>query len=1486
MMLQKRILLIILLVFSMGNSLFSQQRVVFSGEPSTLIPEINQKLVIPDQANLVVNEFVQNWDGGFFNDSTQTALAGIFAGMQNKGFKRSDYLRFLSSLNSFRSENQPQDSFDAWLETIGYLKTQPSVRNLSNFIEQSYDLFKARQLCCSASTKWIYRGGEFFYFRDSVLKIRFQNGDLLGASRRDTSEIIGTKGVFYPMQNQWLGEGGKISWKRLGKARQMLAKVFDYQISLKSSVYSIDSVEFTDTTHFKFPMLGRLDEKIHGSKPNFRTSYPRFYSYAKDYTVDSLLPGVKYQGGVCVMGLRFILDAEQDSLAYLKFNNGRFPFVQVRSNEFVFYNNKITSKRGQVLILFGQDSITHPGVQMKYDNSNRELELNRRATGIAPSPFYSSYHKVDMYCDAIYWNMDSLNLDFGSSKNVAQRSEGVYESANYFSAYDYYRLQGIDPVNPLIVLKKYSEIYNTNIVQLGLLAAHIRKPREQAANMLFNLAEKGFVTYDVEKETAVIKPRLFDFLKAKARMQDYDVIRFSSEVRGKSSGTLELSNFDFYLRGIEQVHLSDSQKVHLYPRNREIILKKNRDFKFAGRIDGGLLAFRAGECLFNYDTFKLDMPKIDSLSFKVKNRKITPENPEELIEVRSVLSDLSGYMLIDDPDNKSSEKSFPEYPIFHNKNEGYVYYEDSATMNNQLKKKDFFYFVEPFTIDSLDNFSTDGLTFKGHLISDSIFPRIDEDLIVMDDYSLGFRHKFPNEGTEMYNGKGRFYDSLELSNEGFFAKGRLTYLNAKAFSEKYLLYPDSVRAFVENFELKESAVYDSFPDAQALRVQYLWQPYADHLEVQTTDTAMQMFNRQASMEGRLQLSPQSLNGSGVFLYENFKLSSNVFDFSNDGLKSDTTDFELYTKDTREVAFSTNNYKTAISFGNRRGNFKSNGAQSVLNFPFNSYVSTMDEIQWNMDNSELIMRNNIASAVPDIAEKTQEEILEMDLSGSEFISLRPDQDSLSFFSLKARYDMDNYIIYAEDVKYIEVADAAIFPYDGKITIKQNAEIPTLSKATILTKVGDHYHKVYNAEVNIFSKNNFVSTTGSFDYIDANGTPQEIKLNTVTVDTLRGVTYGLGEVPQDELFFLNPHFFFTGNVKFTSDNPYSRFYGGFLLNQECDYGEAVWVKFDTIIDPAKVRIPLTEKLEDINGLRLDVGLFYSVNEGVLYSEIFKSKPNISDRDVLNARGIVQFNENDNRFEIGSLAQLEGKSFRGNRLNFELTTCMLNGTGRLNLIDEIEHFKLRSFGECYHSLEKDTTSFRAFLGFDFMFDEKSLKVMSDTIQSFDLEKMRMNREYFKMVMVNAADTVYEKDIVYDLEFYGELREHLDQFQDKLTFTDVFLQWDAEKRIYLSKGKLGLGMINGVALNKYVDGLIMIDRKRSNIAVEIYFEIDEGLWYYFKYSNKLLQAVSSDPRFNNQLNGLDVEKRIIEKSGNIAYEFVISETQKRDDFLRKYRK
>lgn len=1481
-MLKKKFILIAILLMTIGTSLFSQQLKPFTNSPSNLIFELNEYFGITKEPFQAIISFSSQWDRGDFNDSSKRTITFCVYKMHKKGLKRPLVLKFLSTINMFSERKQSEDSFLSWMNTMDELVEERSIRKFQKFLNQSHDLLSSQILSRSASRYWKYRGGDFYFFTDTVLKLKFTGGDLICTSGRDSSEIFQTNGTYYPHKNYWRGENGQLNWKRVGKSDVMSAVFSHYFIYLKRSQYSADSVVFTDKKYFKVPMLGRLTEKIHGSKTTKRTSYPRFYSYQKNYVVDTLFPSIKYVGGINVQGSRIICDASKNDEAVLIFHKDSLPFVNIYSQAFVLYNEKINSKRARILILFGNDSISHPGVQMKFDNHTRELELNRRAKGIAPSPFYDSYHQLDMYCDAVYWNMDSLKLDFGSLKSIGNKSEAVFESANYYSAYEYYRQQGIDPVNPLIILKRYSDIYNTKTVHLGLLTDYIKKPKEQAANMLFNLAEKGFVNYDVENGTAIIMPRLFNFLNAKAGLQDYDVIKFKSETQFESSATIDLTNFDLFLRGIDQVHLSDSQRVQIIPQRKQIILQKNRNFQFAGLIKGGFLDFNAGDCMFDYDSFKLDMPQINSLSFKVRNREITPENPNTYIQLESVLSDLSGHVLIDDPANKSGNQSFPEYPIFHNKKEAYVYYEDSLIMNGQLKKDKFYYMVEPFTIDSLDNFSVDGIGFTGHLVSDSIFPILHEDLTVMNDYSLGFHYKAPDNGVAIYRAKGNYFEHIELSNEGLFGHGRLAFLNSMAYSSKFSFYPDSVIAIADTLIMNKDDYKYNFPDVIAERVHYHWLPDIEFLTIQTTDSLMQMFNQEARMKGKLYLSPSSLKGEGLFLYENFRLSSNEFYFSNDGLKSDTTDFELFTKDTHELAFSTNDYQTSISFSSRKGNFKSNGLNSVLNFPFNNYVSTMDEIEWNMDESELVMKNNLSSSIPGINEMSREDLLDTDLSGSKFTSLRPDQDSLSFYSLKARYDMSNYILYAEDVKYINVANAAIFPSDGKLTIKQNAVIPTITDAWIISDVDNRYHSVYNADVNIFSKNHFIAN-GSYDYIDANKTPQHIKLNTITVDTT-GKTYALGIVPEDELFFLNPHFFFSGNVKWTSDNPFVRFYGGFRLNQQCDFSEAVWVKFDTIVNPEEVCLPITDQLVDLNNNRLDVGLFYSINKGVLYSKVFKSKDNINDRNIIKARGVVQFNSSENRFEVGPKNKLKAQSMIGNQLNFDLTNCMLSGSGALKLTDDLGETKLRVFGEYYHSIDEDTTSFRALLGFDFKFDKKTLKVMTDTIQSMGLFKIRMDNDYFKMVMTNAANPELEQEIISDLDFYAALNKNLDQYPDKLILTDVFLQWDPKDRIYKSHGKIGLGFVNGTQINTYVDGLIVIDRKRSNNFIQIYLEINYGLWYYFKFENKLMQVVSSDSKFNKQLSKIDQSKRIIKNGPLIKYEFVISEIQKKNEFLRKY--
>ena len=71
---------------------------------------------------------------------------------------------------------------------------------------------------------------------------------------------------------------------------------------------------------------------------------------------------------------------------------------------------------------------------------------------------------------------------------------------------------------------------------------------------------------------------------------------------------------------------------------------------------------------------------------------------------------------------------------------------------------------------------------------------------------------------------------------------------------------------------------------------------------------------------------------------------------------------------------------------------------------------------------------------------------------------------------------------------------------------------------------------------------------------------------------------------------------------------------------------------------------------------------------------------------------------------------------------------------------------------------------------------------------------------------------------------------------------------------------------------------------VVNVYFELDNGQWYFFSYRNYIMQAISSDEGFNNEILNLGEDKRIVySKDDETPYEFVISSRRKMVDFKRK---
>ncbi len=76
-------------------------------------------------------------------------------------------------------------------------------------------------------------------------------------------------------------------------------------------------------------------------------------------------------------------------------------------------------------------------------------------------------------------------------------------------------------------------------------------------------------------------------------------------------------------------------------------------------------------------------------------------------------------------------------------------------------------------------------------------------------------------------------------------------------------------------------------------------------------------------------------------------------------------------------------------------------------------------------------------------------------------------------------MINYIIDAEDVKLIRVADAAIFPDSGFVKILKGGKIQKLVNAGIIADTANRFHTIERAEVDIFSRKNF-QAKGYYQY----------------------------------------------------------------------------------------------------------------------------------------------------------------------------------------------------------------------------------------------------------------------------------------------------------------------------------------------------------------------------------------------------------------------
>jgi len=1446
-----------------------------------------------DKSEVLLERFYASWSVGRFNKNEKSEVRHLVEKMRSKKMRAIPNLyNYIYSLTLLAESHQNPKSIIAWHQYASTLLDEKNTKSFLLFLTYSNRLFENNIVYKKKSSfAWYYRNGRFKLSYDSVFKVTFERLNLVCATKRDSSIIEKTSGFFNYNTKKWSGNSGRITWQRFGEeeAEDIQAEFDHYSIQLEKNTFVVDSARLFYPRFFKNPILGQLTERILSSPPNDNSVYPSFFAYEEGIDMGEVYPNLNLVCNLKLEGKTLYGVGSEWEKAMVTVKLRDEVYARFMSDKFRLKDKVLESGHTEFIFYLEGDSIYHPDLKLRYKSEKNELVLFSSLFNTSDHiPFYDSYHKLDIDVPALYWSMTEDKIYFKKFKQLRGANIASFESSNYFSLKEFYSLQVMDLKNPLYVVDNYLKKYESDggrVIEVPLMADYMGVPQEQVVALLVDLSNRGFIVYNAKQRTAVVKNKLFYYLFAKSGQTDFDVIHFVSKVNNRPNAVIDLNTLDLDIYGVPRVSISDSQSVYIYPYGQTISVKKNRDFSFDGKVQVGLFDFSAHNSMFVYDSFMLNLNYIDTMAFYLMERDTMNARKVSFKRVKNVVTQMNGKIYIDDPNNKSGRNKFAEYPIFISKDDSYVYFNRRDIQDSTLAPDRFYYKVEPFVFDSVSEFNTTGLSFKGSLYADGIIPEIEEPITIMSDRSMGFVHQIPDTGYAIYNGKARYYGVMRLDGNGFSGEGRVEYLDAAFDAPDLVFYPDSLKGTARNLFASGDEIKYNTPAVKGDSLKMDWNVVDNVMKISNQDTAKLItLYKNSKLDGFLCLNPEFMHGKGVFTFDRSEVVSNAMEFTFNTMSADSADFTLYDESHEQEVFISKGYYAHIDFKREIGEFDNLYEGAFVELPFNKYITTLDQVKWRMSERKL----ELSSGDNDDFYQKLDSLSDYDVinsiqSGPEFISIEPSQDSLRFYAKRGLYDMNYNTINVEGVRFIKTGDAAVFPRNGDVRLYEGARMDTLYQASIITDTVDKYHRIYDAEVHIHSRNKF-DAEGFLDYVDMNDLPQQIFMPKIETDQW-GRTVAEGKVANDEFFFLSPVYFFKGDITMVSTEPYLKFSGGYRLNEECIGQEDNWVAFSRSINPKHVQFVIDTTTATTDSIRARFGLALSPQRHNFYPMVLQQKESPYDIVTIECYGKMEYDTAHNTFRVGNELRLRGdENVGGNYIQLDNQRCILSGDGILDLGTNFTQTKFTTAGKFKHLIIPDSTFFETSLIFDFYFDDKALGMMADSLRMIPGNVVDVEHSPFNIAIHNLLNKEDAVELRQALSLYGNIKKMPKQIQGAVIFSDLNLVWDYETRSYISQGPIGVGFVAGHAVNKLLNGYLQVEVGRGGSAIHFYLETARNTWYFFSYQNGIMQTISSDMNYNERIAGIkDVKRMKNPDSEEEYYEYVISTKRKMIDFVRR---
>lgn len=1251
----------------------------------------------------------------------------------------------------------------------------------------------------------------------------------------------------------FVGKNGRFTWAAAGDS-SIYADLDVYSFNISQPRLLAENVTFHDEAQLANPIKGTIEyrgvKKIRGQA----LQYPRFVSNGIDARLKASRKNITYKGGFALIGTTMYSSSLSDQPSMVSVSYKDKPAFKVVSKKFALRDSVITSTFAVFSMPLGTDSLYHPGVTFNYNDDEGIVKLRRtEKTDFAPLPYQDSYHKMNIWAQAMRWKLPNEKVEF-------LRIDGKQVVPVKLESFDYFkkdRFKGISQeygFQPMLLAANYAQQQKKSSFLAEELAAKFKQNPKILRRSLERLALDGYFIYNKPTDEFALSKKGALYVMANMDKADYDNFQVISQFTADNetaNATISMPDTMLTVLGVSSFVVSDSLKIYGVPSDKKIVIGRNRSFGMNGQMVASNYQFKGMNLKFDYNQFFVNVSPNDSITFTPKEKFVKGQKGEVGGHVKY---EKGGTFYLSDPTNKSGIQKGKKSPRLVVP-DGMMVYFDQPERDSLTYPREVYFKIPKIDMDGLDQRD---VIFDGSFYGNGIIPDFKTILKSMPDNSLGFEYKPPVTDLKIYNGKAlaRLTDTLVMDNSGLRSKGIIKYLSASITAKSLLFASDSLLASGDVASIKEATIGKGyFPAVQLKDYTLRWFPNTDSMLVNTQGKSFSFYNGTTNLEGGLLLRSSGLYGNGKLKRPDSELSSPDIKFNKEGFLANKSVFSINTgqeKTLKKLLTGNNvnidfNFKTGIvNFLTDETGFGSDS--SGMQIPTASYQTLIGSAKWDMTKKTILMKGFGET--------------------SSYTSTNPELEGLTFQGSEAIYDVDKVTLNVKGVPYVQTADVKIIPDGGLLSIDAKGKINPLKKARIEIDTLNTSHRLRDADIRIDSRNHFEGSA-TYQYITARKDTFNIKMQNFELREIAAANEGKrkrsendsasikyyttarADIKEADNLILSPRIQYKGSINLIAYEPSLKLEGFVkpVLKPRKDF-QSSWIVYNEAPGET-IAIKIGKDLKNENDLPLSVGLHYNEARG-MYMSFLSPKDSDGDEDIYLAQGALNYDADDKAFKVIPPMGADSLVDESNVLKFDDKTGIADFSGPLKLIASDW---LQSAGIVEAQVDSSRFSFNTMLLLKMAALEPILQPLAAKIVETNLEEQnstaayddaeQMNRKLAALIGSKATDAY----IKLSAAGYKPLFDASPVLDNPMVLSNVNLNWSAVHGSYYSQGPIGVSNFGRNNINAQMEGVLEIRRNIDGDEFSLFLQASPDIWYFFDFRQNELGVVSSQLDFNDQL-------------------------------------